>query len=218
MKKILIPIGTILLSGFAHAQLSSTQNYIYTKTYLNHVDPLDPTQILKTSETVQYFDGLGRPKQIINIKASPSNKDLVTMIPYDGFGRQVDSWLPAPMTTLNGGIQSGVNGAAQTYYNDSTPFSHNNLEASPLDRVVSQVQPGLDWQGHAVQFGYGTNVDGEVKKYTTTFNYSTFESSVPVSTIYGTGQLYKNTVTDEDGNKTIEFKNGKGQVILVRKC
>jgi len=29
--------------------------------------------------------------------------------------------------------------------------------------------------------------------------------------------LYKNTVTDEDGNKTIEFKNGQGQTILVRK-
>ncbi|MEY8761304.1 RHS repeat-associated core domain-containing protein, partial [Chryseobacterium tongliaoense] len=29
--------------------------------------------------------------------------------------------------------------------------------------------------------------------------------------------LYKNTITDEDGNKTIEFKNGQGQVVLVRK-
>ncbi|WP_426279162.1 DUF6443 domain-containing protein [Chryseobacterium sp. S-02] len=217
MKKLIIPISALLFSGLAKAQLSTTENYIYTKTYLNHPDPSDPTQLLKTSETVQYFDGLGRPKQIINIKASPANKDLVTTIPYDGFGRQVDSWLPAPMSTLNGGIQSGVDGAAQTYYNDSTPFTHKNFETSPLDRVLSQVQPGLDWQGHPVQFGYDTNVDGEVKKYTTSFNYSTFESSIPVSTTYGTGQLYKNTVTDEDGNKTIEFKNGKGQVVLVRK-
>jgi RHS repeat-associated protein len=217
MKKIIIPISALLFSGIVHAQLSTTENYIYTKTYLNHPDPSDPTQILKTSETVQYFDGLGRPKQVINIKASPNNKDLVTTIPYDGFGRQADSWLPAPMSTLNGGIQSGVDGAAQSYYSDSTPFTHNNLEASPLDRVVSQVQPGLDWQGHAVQFGYDVNVDGEVKKYVTTFDYTTFQSSIPISTTYATGQLYKNIVTDEDGNKTIEFKNGKGQVILVRK-
>src|SRR5690606_4305656 len=34
---------------------------------------------------------------------------------------------------------------------------------------------------------------------------------------YGTGHLYKNTVTDEDGNITIEFKNGQGQTVLVRK-
>jgi len=217
MKKLIIPIGALLFSGLAKAQLSTTENYIYTKTYLNHPDPSDPTQILKTSETVQYFDGLGRPKQVINIKASPANKDLVTTIPYDGFGRQADSWLPAPMSSLNGGIQSGIEGAAQSYYSDSTPFTHKNFEASPLDRVLSQVQPGLEWQGHAVQFGYDTNVDGEVKKYVTTFDYTTFQSSIPVSTTYATGQLYKNTVTDEDGNKTIEFKNGKGQVVLVRK-
>ncbi len=29
--------------------------------------------------------------------------------------------------------------------------------------------------------------------------------------------MYKNIVTDEDGNKTIEFKNAKGQLLLVRK-
>lgn len=217
MKKIIIPIGALLFSGLVHAQLSTTENYIYTKTYLNHPDPSDPTQLLKTSETVQYFDGLGRPKQIINIKASPSNNDLVTTITYDLFGRQVDSWLPAPMSTLNGGIQSGVDAAAQSYYSDSTPFTHKNLEASPLDRVISQVQPGLEWQGHAVQFGYDANIDGEVKQYTATFDYATFVASITVSTPYTANLLSKNIIIDEDGNTTVEFKNGKGQLILVRK-
>jgi hypothetical protein len=35
--------------------------------------------------------------------------------------------------------------------------------------------------------------------------------------LYTDGQLYKNTVTDEDGNKTTEFKNGQGQTIMVKK-
>ncbi|KPE48925.1 sugar-binding protein, partial [Chryseobacterium indologenes] len=43
------------------------------------------------------------------------------------------------------------------------------------------------------------------------------QTSVQLLQYFGPSQLYKNTVTDEDGNKTIEFKNGKGQVILVRK-
>ncbi|EGT4348828.1 RHS repeat-associated core domain-containing protein, partial [Elizabethkingia anophelis] len=34
---------------------------------------------------------------------------------------------------------------------------------------------------------------------------------------YGASSLYKNVVTDEDGNSTIEFKNGQGQTVLVRK-
>lgn len=215
MKKIIIPISTLLISGIAYAQLSPAENYVYTRTYLEPVTVTSSTA--KQSETVKYFDGLGRAKQIIDIKASPSSKDLVTMIPYDGSGKQVDSWLPAPMSTLNGGIQSGVEGAAAAYYGDSFAFSHKNLDNSPLDRVLSQVQPGQDWQGHPAQYGYDTNIDGEVKKYVTSFNYSTFESSIPVSTTYGTGQLYKNTITDEDGNRVIEFRDGQGQIILERK-
>ncbi|MBT2623634.1 hypothetical protein [Chryseobacterium sp. ISL-6] len=34
---------------------------------------------------------------------------------------------------------------------------------------------------------------------------------------YKANQLYKNSVKDEDGNETIEFKNGQGQIVLVRK-
>ncbi|MCL8538955.1 RHS repeat-associated core domain-containing protein, partial [Chryseobacterium gallinarum] len=34
---------------------------------------------------------------------------------------------------------------------------------------------------------------------------------------YAPNQLYKNTVKDEDGNETREFKNGQGQIMLVRK-
>ncbi|WP_454045299.1 DUF6443 domain-containing protein [Chryseobacterium sp. Marseille-Q8038] len=89
MKKILIPIG-ILIMGTVHAQLTNTENYVYSKTYLS-----DPTLAnVKSSETVQYFDGLGRPKQIVNVKASPLGKDVVTPIVYDGFGRQVLDYLP----------------------------------------------------------------------------------------------------------------------------
>lgn len=56
-----------------------------------------------------------------------------------------------------------------------------------------------------------------MKKYVATYNYSTLAASINASGTYGAGQLYKNTVTDEDGNQTIEFKNGEGQVVLVRK-
>ncbi|ASW73701.1 hypothetical protein CJF12_04940 [Chryseobacterium piperi] len=37
------------------------------------------------------------------------------------------------------------------------------------------------------------------------------------SGFYKANQLYKNSVKDEDGNETIEFKNGQGQTVLVRK-
>ncbi|WP_449386947.1 DUF6443 domain-containing protein [Chryseobacterium lineare] len=216
MKKIIIPVSASFIAGVLTAQTSptSTENYIYSKTYLS--DPSLPGTA-KTSETVQYFDGLGRPNQTINIKASPSGKDLVTIIPYDQFGRQTDSWLPTPMPTLNGAIQQGVNSAAQSFYGDNITFSHKVLEASPLDRVLSQAQPGTSWQGHNIGYEYGVNDAQDVKKYIATFDYSNAQSSLSVAGMYDVSKLYKNTITDEDGNQTIEFKNGEGQVLLVRK-
>ncbi|AZA52350.1 hypothetical protein EG348_04685 [Chryseobacterium sp. G0201] len=51
---------------------------------------------------------------------------------------------------------------------------------------------------------------------------TTWENGATKSTLtnlwgYPPSQLYKNTLIDEDGNKTIEFKNGLGQTLLVRK-
>ncbi|MDR4894418.1 MULTISPECIES: DUF6443 domain-containing protein [unclassified Chryseobacterium] len=214
MKKILIPIG-ILVMGTAQAQLTSTENYVYSKTYLS-----DPTLAnVKSSETVQYFDGLGRPKQIVNVKASPLGKDVVTPIVYDGFGRQVLDYLPVPQGgTLSGGIVANpLANVSSTPYSTEKIYSEKILESSPLNRVLGQKQVGNAWANKPVQFGYQVNVTGDVKKYTATFNYTNFESKLLAPGSYGTGELYKNTVTDEDGNPTIEFKNAQGQVLLVRK-
>ncbi|WP_426477978.1 DUF6443 domain-containing protein [Chryseobacterium sp. CBSDS_008] len=213
MKKILIPIG-ILILGTAQGQLTNTENYVYSKTYLS-----DPALAnVKTSETVQYFDGLGRPKQIVNVKASPLGRDVVTHIEYDPFGRQVKDYLPVPqLSTANGSYYSGPLGVYPTTYGNEKIYSEKILETSPLDRILAQKQVGTAWNNKPVQFGYDANTDGEVKKYTATFNYTNFTSQLTLSGTYGTGQLYKNTVTDEDGNPTIEFKNGQGQIVLVRK-
>ncbi|WP_185147098.1 DUF6443 domain-containing protein, partial [Chryseobacterium sp. CH25] len=82
----------LLISHLANAQLTPTENYIQSKSYLDY----NGSTASKTSETVQYFDGLGRPKQVVNVKASPQGKDVVTHIEYDPFGRQVKDYLPVP--------------------------------------------------------------------------------------------------------------------------
>lgn len=82
MKRILNILILLSATGFSYAQttLSPTENYIYTKNCLNE-------DCSKKSETVEYFDDLGRTKQTVHIKASPSGKDVVTPVEYDGFGR-----------------------------------------------------------------------------------------------------------------------------------
>lgn len=198
----------------------SSENYIYTREYL--VPVTTTTESAQQIQGIQFFDGLGRPKQAVSIKSTSTGKDLVTRIPYDGFGRQVDSWLPVPLDTKNGDIHADndvVSGASSTY-SDSYAFAHKELESSPLDRVLQQKQPGTDWQTKPITFDYFANDSLEVKKYITTTTWGTdgaTTSTLSQTVTYGKNQLYKNKVTDEDGNVSYEFKNGQGQTLLVRK-
>jgi hypothetical protein len=137
MKKILIPIG-ILVVGTVKSQLTplpATENYIQTKTYLDY----NGTQVTKSAETVQYFDGLGRPKQVVNVKASPLGRDIVTPIVYDNFGRQTRDYLPVPQSgTQNGSIYPQTSGMVNFPVSDATGiytgekiYSEKVLENSP---------------------------------------------------------------------------------------
>ncbi|MCY0968857.1 DUF6443 domain-containing protein [Chryseobacterium wangxinyae] len=219
MKNILIPIIAIFIAGFSQAQLTNTENYVYSKTYLDY----NGTTATKTAETVQYFDGLGRPKQVVNVKASPLGKDVVTHLEYDGFGRQVKDFLPVPQSgTMNGAIVPNplANATQLILYGSEKIYTEKILENSPLDRIFEQKQVGNAWNNKPVKFEYDANsVADAVKKYTTITTWvNGATNSVPDQIAnYGANQLYKNTVIDEDLNKTIEFKNGEGQTLLVRK-
>lgn len=221
MKKLIIPIGALLLSNITYAQLStisSNENYIQSKTYLDY----NGTSPTKSSETVQYFDGLGRPKQVVNVKASPLGRDVVTHIEYDPFGRQVRDYLLVPqLSTSNGNYYSGALGVYPNTYGNEKIYSEKVLENSPLDRILEQKQVGNDWNGKSVKFSYDTNGLNEVYQFTTSTSWVDGATksvlSLSPATVYAPNQLYKNSVKDEDGNETIEFKNGRGQVVLVRK-
>ncbi|AZB11733.1 RHS repeat-associated core domain-containing protein [Chryseobacterium sp. G0162] len=197
------------------------ENYIYSRTYLEEKTQSDAGA--KQTQTVQYFDGLGRPKQVVNVKASPLGKDVVTHIEYDQFGRQVKDYLPVPQSgTLNGGIiPNPLSNASNSPYGSEKIYSEKILENSPLNRLQQQIQVGNDWSTKPVKFGYETNIGNEVYQHitTTTWENGATKSGISLSpaVLYAPGTLYKNTVTDEDGNPTVEFKNGKGQTLLVRK-
>ncbi|WP_157445710.1 DUF6443 domain-containing protein, partial [Chryseobacterium indologenes] len=66
---------------FAQTNLSTNENYVYSKTCMDG-------DCNKKSESVQYFDGLGRPIQSVAIKATPLGRDVVLPVEYDAQGRQ----------------------------------------------------------------------------------------------------------------------------------
>jgi len=205
-------------ANIGNINASSGENYIYTRSYLVPVNTSNANA--PQIQSIQYFDGLGRPKQNIAIKSTPQGQDLVTTIPYDGFGRQVDSWLPVPMSTMNSGIQSGVESTATGFYSDTNPYTHQTLENSPLDRVMALTQVGSAWQGNPVEYSYLANENNEVLKIITVTEWQngiTKTSSLKIEGYYTAATLYKNKISDEDDNISYEFKNGQGQTIMVRK-
>ncbi|SIQ10805.1 DUF4329 domain-containing protein, partial [Chryseobacterium sp. RU33C] len=115
----------------------------------------------------------------------------------------------------------GPLGVYPNTYGNEKIYSEKVLENSPLDRILEQKQVGNEWNGKPVKFSYDANGLNEVYQFTTTTSWVDGATksvlSLSPATVYASNQLYKNAVKDEDDNETIEFKNGKGQVVLVRK-
>ncbi|MET3038559.1 DUF6443 domain-containing protein [Chryseobacterium sp. NRRL B-14859] len=215
MKKIIILFNIWLAAGAISAQTAS-RNYIYSKTYLSEDGS-------KKSETVQYFDGLGRLTQTISAKSTTTGKDLVVPVYYDELGRQSKDFLPLPMPTANLGAQTVSEADVNSYYGVSNAYVEKIPENSPLGQILEVAKPGDPWKkggGHTQKFDYKANVTADqVKRYGITVSWSnaTVSFSLPTVGWYAENQLMKNITTDEDGNQRIDFKNSQGQIVLARK-
>ncbi|WP_291152147.1 DUF6443 domain-containing protein [Flavobacterium sp. UBA7680] len=218
----------------------SNENYVFTRVFQAPMNTND--SIRKNSEvieTITYFDGLGRPMQNIGIKASPSIQDIITSISYDSIGRQKKEFLPYMDTSVN--LASYRNTAianTNSYYianytadinsTKPNPFSEKEFEKSPLNRILKQGAPGIDWalgNGHEIKLEYQTNQENEVKQYLVNSQTGTsiIDSKFYASPYYASGLLNKKIIKDEnwvpaDGNNktTHEFTDKEGHVVLKR--
>ncbi|MEO1253298.1 MAG: DUF6443 domain-containing protein [Bacteroidota bacterium] len=173
-----------------------------------------------TKQSVEYFDGLGRPIQNIIRWGSSEGNDLITPYKYDQYDRQTTQYLPYRKNQVNavfdendlsnqGSFYSGgIEGKESTLY----PFSEIQYEVSPLQRIQEQGSPGADWQigNHTIVYDYEVNADNEVIKW------GNENLNSLTGTFYDAGELYKNIIKDEDSNEVATFTNKSGQTILKR--
>lgn len=209
---------------------SSNQNYVKSITYKRPstqggIDPNNPAHVMTE---LTYFDGLGRPIQKVSHKQSGFDKDIITHIEYDQFGRQPKEYLPfeANATAMLFDSNAKINTLSfynTAYYeNTGNPYSEKLFEKSPLNRVQEQAAPGNAWSlasGHTVKFGYNTNENGEVKRFyanTTTMIDGAYKATLTMSGSYAPNQLYKTKIIDENGIDTDEYKDKEGRLILKR--
>ncbi|GHT74117.1 hypothetical protein AGMMS50262_06460 [Bacteroidia bacterium] len=200
----------------AASNTSAFQNWIKTRTYAS----ADGSYY---NDVVEYYDGLGRPFQQVQIGVTPSRKDLITWQEYDACGRDSTLWLPV----INSGNPGSYLVAAtfksrssdtysNTNYNvaaDSKPYSKSVYESSPLNRITQQYGPGNAWHTNlkAVKTEYLANTAGDsCALYTLTGN------SVKKEKNYDAGSLFVTKITDEDGKIAYEFKDKLDRVVLQR--
>jgi RHS repeat-associated protein len=220
----------LLWGSLAEAQ-STTQNYVRTRTPRREIstnaklDALTPNRD-SVESSIQYLDGLGRLIQSIQVKGSPTGKDVVQPSAYDQFDREIKKYLPYSASTTDGSYKADAltigAGQAQFYtgppsgvVSTGSPFAVTNFEPSPLNRIVEQGAPGLTWQpvpnnttGHTVKISYtsnnttlltDTNNSRLVLLYTVSINGDQTRT-LSRNGNYAAGQLYV-TITRDENNK-----------------
>ena len=249
MKKILGSLLIPLLAGVCTygqtSSLSGDKNYVVTysprKEGIKLPSDLSNKPANEVNQSVQYFDGLGRPMQTVETFASPEKKDIVQPRAYDEYGREARKYLPYVSAANNGSYRSAALTDVVGYYQTpqaglsttfNTPHSQSEFEPSPLNRVIEQGAPGNPWQpassgisgsGHTLRTEYTFNQDLEVRRWYL-YSYSGYGAGAQSDyTYYAPGQLYKTITRDEnwqtsDGKAgtTEEFKDKDGRVVHKR--
>lgn len=188
-------------------------------------------------QSTQYFDGLGRPIQIVVKQGSQATGktagDFVSPVEYDAFGREVYSYLPFAAnatggnTSLNDGQfkynpfqQDSVFNKLQ-YPGETFYYSKKNFESSPQSRELESYAPGNSWVGSE------NNPDANARRnISNLYLVNSVSDSVRIwnwagssftsTSMYADGLLFKNVSIDEHKKQVIEFKDKTGNTILKK--
>ncbi|NOU17302.1 MAG: hypothetical protein HOO91_07080 [Bacteroidales bacterium] len=183
------------------------------------------------TQSISYFDGLGRPIQTLGYRTSPSGNDIIQPIAYDNMGREKLKYLPysggydgkfKPNALGSGGNYSTSDHLS--FYQNTTqtdlptaepnPYSDAVFEPSPINRVLEQGAPGSTWQptnqtgssnGHTQRMVYSANGQYEVLQLTSDTTGLLTNSTGELSgsrRYYPANQLYKTIVKSENWQTT----------------
>ncbi|RAW00574.1 DUF6443 domain-containing protein [Pseudochryseolinea flava] len=167
----------------------------------------------------EYFDGIGRSLQSVDVKQSPASRDVVNFKQYDKFGRQPKSYLPYTGES-NSQFRSSPEEEQKVFYNgtvgipsDSEPYSLNYFHESQLNIESKTYAPGWSWHNDAnskpttqiTRF----NVADEVLFWST--------SSLPsANTFYPPGALLLTEHVLPNGKTIIKAKDELGRLIMEK--
>ncbi|MBP1615010.1 MAG: hypothetical protein H6Q13_2458 [Bacteroidetes bacterium] len=207
---------------------SKDMNYVATFTPMKETSSLayrdgkiENYESANVQVDIQYLDGIGRPVQRTQYRASPSKKDILTNQEYIAFDLVDKHWLPAAFIA-NGSYfdRTTIMKRSMTDNSDQMPYSTDTYEEPIFKRKLVEYGPGQYWYENkkAIKTQYLINVSGDNSLNCVLYKIDGSGQNTVLnrSGNYTTGELYVSQTTDENGNISYDFKNKLGQQILTR--
>lgn len=218
MKKIFLYV--ILLSVFGLGSVSplhgqnKAYNYVYSAVMLDK-------EGVNQQETVEYYNAFGISVRNVKRGFTPNGQDLLIHEDRDILNRLHYNWLPLPSDSRSELMPAYEYARrAKEFYNDENPYVKTIYENSPLQRVREQYGEGELWQntGKGIETKYLSNTKNgmlDCRRYVIEENDG--ESfTLMHNGSYAASTLQVKETTDEDGNKSYEFTDTQGRLLLSR--
>lgn len=169
-----------------------------------------------------YFDGLGRQQQEVVRCGQGVLNDFMKAYSYDANGRQQYEYLPfskyrpSVRGKLNKTPSTDILAQYDQFYKGDEPYSKKEYDGSPLNVIKKILPEGHDWVGsnRGKEFKHYTNSasDGIRIWAVDIYNFNPITSAT-----YASNELQVAETIDEDGNKTIEYKDKGGKLIMTKR-
>jgi RHS repeat-associated protein len=177
----------------------------------------------KTVKTT-FYDGQGRVMQEVLKEMSFNEQgtwnDLVSVFEYDLTGKTEKKYLAYSTADTKGKFKDNAVQKQADYYsskfNETHPYEKLEYNNSPLNIITKEYEAGGVLAGSNVNSSIGFEFNGETDNVRI-WKIGYGQNSVPLSSgSYASNSLFKSVMVDEEGNKTIEYKNYSGQVVLSK--
>jgi RHS repeat-associated protein len=205
----------------------NNMNYVRTRTFTkpgitDQTTADAQTGVNDVKQVTTYIDGLGRTIQTVVKQATPDLADMISTNFYDPYGREAKQYMPYSDGGSSGNFRTDVATKQAAFYNtqfgnrESYYYQNTIYEQSPLNRVLETTTPGKSWTGQATGI---SQLDRTNTQYDSViiWNMDIDSAAVPFQGgYYVPGTLYLHETTDEQDNRTVEYKDLEGHTILKK--
>ncbi|MDR2293306.1 MAG: DUF6443 domain-containing protein, partial [Prevotellaceae bacterium] len=171
---------------------------------------------------ITYYNGLGYPEQVIQIKGSPNMKNIVKPVYYDNMRRDnAKVYLPYISANNTAARESSPFTVQTAFYQNKFgaddgqyAYVENVFEASPLNKILQTYNVGKVYRTNDKKTvnNYGANSANEVLL----MNVNQANGYVTITGRYAANTLYRNSTVNEDGATVYTYTDKLGQTILTR--